>query len=68
MTQSKINQLMEQMRKEVIAGLRHGFFEYSISADVEKGRRRVTLKAGRHYRFNIPEHEIVTYDGTAGDL
>lgn len=68
MTQSQINQLMERMRKEVIAGLRHGFFEYSINADVEKGRRRVTLKAGRHYRFNIPEHEIQNYDDPTGDL
>ena len=43
---------------EIHAGLRHGFFAYSLTCEVVgHGRRRLVLHAGKHYQFVIPGDE-----------
>ena len=43
----------------LLDGLRHGFFEISISCRLAAGKRReLIIKAGKSYQFTIPENEI----------
>lgn len=43
---------------ELHAGLRHGYFEYSVTCEViGHGRRRLVLHAGKTYQFVIPADE-----------
>lgn len=50
-----INKLVE----EILDGLRHGFFEYSVTCEVVKdGKRRLTIKAGKSHQFIIPEEDL----------
>ncbi len=56
---SELEQAMERLTREVREGLRHGFFELSVSCELTNGRkRRLTIKAGKNHRFTIPEEEI----------
>ena len=45
-------------------GLRHGFFDYTLSCEIIQGGKRVLIiDAGKKYRFTIPEdqlHEVST--------
>ena len=46
---------------EIDAGLRHGYFEYTLTCEVvSRGTRRVLLRAGKHYRFLIEADECET--------
>ena len=55
----ELNEALEKLKLEVREGLRHGFFEYTISCEVVKGRkRRLTLKAGKSYQYVISEDEL----------
>jgi hypothetical protein len=50
---------MAKVTEIILDGLRHGFFEMSVSCDIEGGRRRVlTVKSGKSYRYNIPFDQI----------
>jgi len=47
------------LKEIIIDGLRHGFFEYSISGEIVKDhKRRLTIKAGKSHQFIIPEQEL----------
>ena len=52
------DKFMGALKREVVAGLKHGFFEYSVSSEIIKGKkRRVIFKAGKTHSFVIePEH------------
>ena len=54
----ELDRAFQKLKEELLEGLKHGFFEYTLTCEVEQGRRRLTLKAGRSYRFKIPESEI----------
>jgi hypothetical protein len=43
----------------VVDGVRHGFFDYSLTCDIGKdGRRRLVIRAGKSHKFTIPEDEL----------
>jgi hypothetical protein len=53
---------MDRALRRIIAelhdGLRHGYFEYTITCEVvTQARRRLTLHAGKSYQFVIPAQE-----------
>jgi hypothetical protein len=54
-----IDQARDRRSREVRDGLRHGFFELSVTCEIVKGGKRgLTIKAGKNHRFTIPEEEI----------
>ena len=49
---------LNRIRAEIDAGLRHGYFSFSLTCEViNGGRRRLILHAGRNYQFVIPADE-----------
>ena len=55
---SEIQELWRRIKQEVISGLRHGFFDYSLTGEVKNGKRHVTLKAGKNHRFKIEPEDM----------
>jgi len=54
-----LKKAMERLTQEVHDGLRHGFFELTVTCEVTKGRKRgLTIQAGKKHRFTIPEDEL----------
>ncbi len=40
-------------------GLRHGFFDYSITCELGSGRKRhLVIRAGKAHKFTIPEEDL----------
>ena len=55
----QLREALERLRGLVVEGLRHGFFDCSISCEVAKnGRRHLKIRAGKSYKFTIPEDEL----------
>ena len=50
----ELQKLYEQISKEIGIGLKHGFFDYKISCETQKGKRIVRLHSGYIYQFTIP--------------
>lgn len=49
----------ECLEREILDGLRHGFFDLQIACEIVKGGKRgLTIKAGKNHRFTIPKEEI----------
>ena len=54
-----VAEAMARVTEIILDGLRHGFFEMSVSCDIEGGKRRVlTVKSGKSYRYNISFDQI----------
>jgi hypothetical protein len=54
-----LNQAMQKLDDEVRNGLKHGFFECTITCEVITDRkRRLTIKTGKSYRFTVGEEEL----------
>ncbi len=52
---------IQRVVAEIEAGLRHGYFDYSVTCEVVgHGRRRLVLRAGKSYQFVIPAEECET--------
>jgi hypothetical protein len=50
---------LKKLQHVVVAGLKHGHFEYSVVCEVINGRkRRLVIKAGVSHQFIIPLEEI----------
>ena len=50
---------MDCIKRAVVDGLRHGFFECSITCEIGKGgRRNLIVQAGNLHKFTIPEEEL----------
>ena len=50
---------LDRLRSLVVDGLKHGFFDYSISCEIgNKGRRQLVIRAGKSHKFTIPEDEL----------
>ena len=50
---------LKKLEELVVAGLRHGFFEYAVICETIKGEKRgLVIKAGESHRFVIPKEEI----------
>jgi hypothetical protein len=59
---NKVRQLREALdRLEglVVDGVKHGFFDYSIICEIEKGgKRKLVIHAGKSHKFTIPLEEV----------
>ena len=57
--ESELEKAKKKLIQEVQDGLKHGFFEYSITCEIMKDRkRRVNIKAGKSHQFIIPEEDL----------
>ncbi len=55
----QVREALDCFRSLVVDGLKHGFFDYSISCEIGiKGRRQLVFRAGKSHRFTIPEDEL----------
>ena len=51
--------VLSRVRKEIVAGLQHGEFEFTMSGERTKdGKYHVRVKAGRIHRFSVPDAEL----------
>jgi hypothetical protein len=47
------------LKKIVVDGLRHGFFECSVACEIiSGGKRQLMIRAGKSHKFIIPENEL----------
>jgi hypothetical protein len=50
---------LRHIEKVLAEGLRHGFFECSISCEIAHGgKRQLVIRAGKSHKFTIPEEEL----------
>ncbi len=62
---SSLKEMLERLWQEIVSGLRHGFFEFSVHCETLKDKKRhVTLKAGKSFRFVITHAAIGLIDST----
>ena len=55
----QLGEAMKRLIREVEDGLQHGFFEYQVSCELVKNRkRRLVINAGKKHQFTIPEDEL----------
>jgi hypothetical protein len=44
----------EHMARELVDGVRHGFFEMTVTVEMMQSKKRfITIKAGKSYRFIV---------------
>lgn len=56
--EAEFERAMEKLRDEIRAGMAHGFFELSVQCEIIKaGKRQLTIRTGKSYRFVISEEE-----------
>lgn len=56
---SQMRDALDRLHGLVVDGLKHGFFDYSISCEVgNKGKRQLVIRAGKSHKFTIPEEEV----------
>jgi hypothetical protein len=50
---------LARVEMAVVDGLRHGFFEMSISCSTTAGAKRdLLIRSGKSHKFTIPESEL----------
>jgi len=50
---------LRHIEKVLTEGLRHGFFDCSITCEMTNGgKRQLVIRAGKSHKFNIPEDEL----------
>ena len=55
----QVREALERLRGLVIDGLKHGFFDYSITCEIGNGgKRHLVIRAGKSHKFTIPEDEL----------
>jgi hypothetical protein len=55
----QISEALAHIEKVVLDGLKHGFFDCSISCDVGTGaKRHLLVRAGKSHKFVIPEEDL----------
>jgi hypothetical protein len=63
----RLEAALQRVLAEIHAGLRHGYFEYTVTCEiVNQGKRKFVLRAGKHYQFVIGAKECES-GGKAGD-
>jgi hypothetical protein len=51
--------VLAHLEKVIVDGLRHGFFECSITCEIASGgKRQLVIRAGKSHKFTIPEEEL----------
>ncbi len=57
----RLDQAINRVVAEIHAGVHHGYFEYTLTCEiVSQGRRKLVLRAGKHYQFLITAEECET--------
>jgi hypothetical protein len=55
----QVRKALDHLEVLVVDGLKHGFFEYSISCEVANGgKRHLVIWAGKSLKFTIPADEV----------
>ena len=55
----QVREALDRLRSLVVDGLKHGFFDYSITCEIGNGgRRQLVIRAGKSHKFTIPEDEL----------
>jgi hypothetical protein len=55
----QMREVLDQIDTLIVDGVRHGFFEYSITCEiVSTGKRELVIRAGKSHKFTIPEAEV----------
>jgi len=58
-TKSGLREAFALMAQEIIAGLRHGYFDFTVTGEKQRqGECSLTFKAGKSHRFRIPEDDL----------
>jgi hypothetical protein len=58
-TSGQIREAIDLLEGLVVDGLKHGFFDYSITCEVTNGgKRQLVICAGKSHKFTIPQHEV----------
>ncbi len=56
---STLEDALRQLREVVEDGLRHGFFDFTVTGEIISGKkRRLTIKAGKSYLYVIPDEDL----------
>jgi hypothetical protein len=54
-----VRSVLDLIESLLVAGIKHGHFDYSISCETgTAGRRLLIVKAGKSYKFSIMEPEV----------
>jgi hypothetical protein len=57
---TSMGRAMSRVVAEIQDGLRHGYFEYTLTCEIiGRDRRRLTLRAGKSPQFLIPKEDCV---------
>jgi hypothetical protein len=63
---TRLDAALRRLHAEILDGLRHGYFEFTLTSEViGHGRRRLVLRAGKSYQFVIPGDECEDTQETA---
>ena len=55
---NQFDEARARLEKVVAEGLRHGFFDCSITCEIGNGgKRQLVIHAGKSHKFTIPEDE-----------
>ena len=59
MHHGQLAEALAHLEEAVVEGLRHGFFECSISCEiVSGGKRQLMIRAGKSHKFTIREEDL----------
>jgi hypothetical protein len=57
--ESELRQALDKIEVEILDGLRHGYFELSVSCEIVKNeKRRLVIKSGKSHQFYILPGEL----------
>ncbi len=55
----QIREALDHLEGLIVDGLRHGFFEFTISCEIGSGgKRRLVIREGKSHKFTIPADEV----------
>lgn len=55
----QVQEALCRMEALLVDGLKHGFFDYSVTCEtVNGGRRLLIIRAGKSHKFTIPAEEV----------
>jgi hypothetical protein len=58
---NRLDEALQRIVVEIHSGLRHGYFDYSLTCEViGQGRRRLVLHAGKNYQFVLAAEDCTT--------
>ena len=57
----ELDRAMAKIKQVLLDGLRHGFFEFSVSGEaIKRDKRRIIIKAGNTHVFVVSSEELKT--------